>query len=177
MVAGLTASRRRRASSSTQIRSCRSSAGSRIGISGFSRFEHSRSDASPKRDQRRAVVLAVRPPAPRPVRRDRSLAPAQHPDRVLPVISGDRHQFVQNPALLGPRRRAIPLSDRRHHLAPRRHAEPPRHPPPRTTVRPGSIPAEATSLSGNKIDEAMRPLATRRTGPWVGVRSAEGLSR
>jgi hypothetical protein len=114
----------------------------------------------------------------RPLRLDRSLAPAQHPDRVLAVIPRHRHQLVEDPALLFPRPRPIPLPDRRHQLAPRCHAEPPHRPPPRPTLRPGSIPAEATSLSGNKFDEAMRPLTTRRTdgvdGPAPGIKVPQG---
>jgi hypothetical protein len=56
-------------------------------ISGLSRFEQIRSDASHRGDQRSRGRLR-HPPTARPVRRDRSLAPAQHPDGLPPARLG-----------------------------------------------------------------------------------------
>jgi hypothetical protein len=133
-------------------RPCRSSAGSSAGIITLSRLPHTRSE--PQRRHRvpdRGVVSSL---ARHGLGRLRRRLRAQRPHRMLAMPACYSRQLVEKPALLTLPRRTVALRHRQHHLAPRAHADVPRH----RRQRPDSLaqPQSWQDFFGNILDEAMR---------------------
>ena len=122
IVDALTASTFSRTPASSFRWPCRSSAGRSTGTSALSPLPQMRSAASHRNDENLAHRLIVEPQARHSHRRDRSRVVVQLPDRVFAVVSGDRHEFVQDPQLVFSRCLPIPFADRLHQLSTSIHA-------------------------------------------------------
>lgn len=103
------------------------------------------------------IVVETQPRPP--PRRRRQGDGVQDPNQVLAVIPRHRDELVEDPELLFPRTRAVPLPDRLHQFLSSCHADLLGHCLLHESATAGSRFREATAPPGNNPGEAMRPLA------------------